>query len=112
MLTCGPAAVQLPKDKSSDAQWLEAPERGGAEGVEELALEAVQQLKLAGWDVARDLQAPPPPSPPCAALQCPGGWHCVGARMQAGRRQGPGPSGGAPGPPTHPFHSSRPAFFC
>lgn len=52
--------MQLPKDKSSDAQWLEAPERGGAEGVEELALEAVQQLKLAGWDVARDLQAPPP----------------------------------------------------
>ena len=88
VLMCGSADAQLPEDKSSDAQWLEAAETGGAEGVEELALKAVQQLKQEGWDVARDLQVPPSPIPArlCGALLA--GWAWVRA-CRLGRDMAP-----------------------
>eukprot|EP00208_Stichococcus_sp_RCC1054_P000835 CAMPEP_0206136362 /NCGR_PEP_ID=MMETSP1473-20131121/1596_1 /ASSEMBLY_ACC=CAM_ASM_001109 /TAXON_ID=1461547 /ORGANISM="Stichococcus sp, Strain RCC1054" /LENGTH=1201 /DNA_ID=CAMNT_0053528837 /DNA_START=280 /DNA_END=3885 /DNA_ORIENTATION=+ len=69
--------LQLPHQLATNAQWLEAPERGAAVGVEELAVQAVLQLKSSGMDVARDLQVLTP------MKAGPAGTRSLNLRLQA-----------------------------
>lgn len=56
LLRVAPRQLQMDGQEKHNAQWVEVPESQGAEGVEEAAMDAVVQLKAAGWNVARDLQ--------------------------------------------------------